>query len=85
MRIVPSVGLASGGVGDREPTPEELAAIEAEWPVIAAELELLDVELELLGRPASPLDARRLRRATRRVLAARVLVAAADGAGSAVA
>jgi hypothetical protein len=66
---------------DAEPTPIQLAAIEAEWPLIAAELELLDAHLVLLinaGR-VSALDHRRIRRAQRRMLAARRAVAGAHG------
>lgn len=53
------------------PTAADLAAIEAEWPLIAAQLDLLDAEITLLyaedrGGP-SPLDWRRLRRAEARV------------------
>ncbi|MGC4891201.1 DUF6284 family protein [Micromonospora sp. DT227] len=60
-----------------EPAAVELAAIEAEWPLIAAELDVLDAEITMLnaedhGGP-SPLDWRRLRRAE-----ARVTRAAAD-------
>ncbi|MEV6367558.1 DUF6284 family protein [Micromonospora musae] len=45
----------------------DLAAIDAEWPLIAAELDVLDAEITMLyaedrGGP-SPLDWRRLRRA----------------------
>jgi hypothetical protein len=61
-----------------EPTGAELAAIEAEWPLIDAELALLDAEilaLAVVGGP-SPLDRRRVRRAERRVLAARLRLAA---------
>ena len=56
----------------KEPTAANLAAIEAEWPLIEAELAVVDAEARLLaaGRP-SPLDWRRLRRAQRRVLSAR--------------
>ncbi|MGW6263473.1 DUF6284 family protein [Streptomyces sp. NPDC055085] len=54
-----------------EPTDAELDAIEAEAPLIDAELELLDVQIALLDRPASVLGARRLRRATNKVLAER--------------
>ncbi len=57
-----------------EPTAADLAAIEAEWPLVEAELGLLDAEIVALsaaGGP-SPLDWRRLRRAERRVLAARL-------------
>lgn len=59
---------------DVEPTPAELTAIEAEWPLIEAELALLDAQLAVLnaaGGP-SPLEWRRLRRASRRVLAAQL-------------
>ncbi|WP_435588064.1 DUF6284 family protein [Micromonospora aurantiaca (nom. illeg.)] len=60
-----------------EPTAADLAAIETEWPLIAAELDVLDAEITMLyaedhGGP-SPLDWRRLRRAE-----ARVTRAAAD-------
>ena len=60
------------------PSPAEMAAIEAEWPVIEAELNLLDAEivaLSAVGGP-SPLDWRRVRRAERRVLAARLRLTA---------
>lgn len=55
-----------------EPSPENLAAIEAEWPLIEAELSVLDAEIALInaadhGGP-SPLDWRRLRRAEARVI-----------------
>jgi hypothetical protein len=63
---------------DEEPTAAELAAIEAEWPLIDAELAVLDAQIRALsaaGGP-SPLDWRRLRRAERRVLAARLRLAA---------
>ncbi|MCX5119898.1 DUF6284 family protein [Micromonospora sp. NBC_00362] len=54
-----------------DPTAADLAAIDAEWPLIAADLDLLDAEITLLyaedhGGP-SPLDWRRLRRAEARV------------------
>ncbi|MFI6331985.1 DUF6284 family protein [Micromonospora chersina] len=60
-----------------EPTAADLAAIDAEWPLIAAELDVLDAEITLLyaedrGGPTA-LDWRRLRRAE-----ARVTRAAAD-------
>jgi hypothetical protein len=57
-----------------EPTAADLAAIEAEWPLIEAELDVLDAEISMLaaaGGP-SPLDWRRLRRAERRALVARL-------------
>ncbi|WBB81283.1 DUF6284 family protein [Micromonospora sp. WMMD882] len=54
-----------------EPTPADLGAIDAEWPLVAAELDLLDAEISLIyaedhGGP-SPLDWRRVRRAEARV------------------
>jgi Family of unknown function (DUF6284) len=47
-----------------EPTARELRAIETEWPVIEADLFVLDAEISFLStkRP-SELDWRRLRRA----------------------
>jgi Family of unknown function (DUF6284) len=53
------------------PTAGDLDAIEAEWPLIAAEMDLLDAEIAHhyaadRGGP-SPLDWRRLRRAEARV------------------
>ena len=54
-----------------EPSADELDAIEAEWPLIAAELAVLDAEIDVLnaadhGGPTE-LDWRRLRRAEARV------------------
>ena len=53
------------------PSAADLAAIEAEWPLIAAELDLLDAEINLInaadrGGP-TVLDWRRLRRAESKV------------------
>ncbi|MGW9439236.1 DUF6284 family protein [Streptomyces sp. NPDC055607] len=56
---------------DGEPSDAELNAIEREMPLIVAEVDLLDVEIALLDRPVTELDAQRLRRRRRRVLAAR--------------
>lgn len=72
-----SVGThaASRSPGE-EPTPDELAAIDAEWSAIDAELDLVDAEIRVLtaeGGP-SPLDWRRLRRAEHRALTARHLI-----------
>ncbi|MFI6332148.1 DUF6284 family protein [Micromonospora chersina] len=60
-----------------EPTAADLAAIDTEWPLIAAELDVLDAEISMIyaedhGGPTA-LDWRRLRRAE-----ARVTRAAAD-------
>jgi hypothetical protein len=60
--------------GEPDPVAADLAAIEAEWPLIEAELAVLDAQIRMLsaaGGP-SPLDWRRLRRARRQVIAARV-------------
>ncbi|MFD9143993.1 DUF6284 family protein [[Kitasatospora] papulosa] len=60
---------------DIEPSAAELDAIEQEMPLIRAEAELLDVQIMTFDRPASELDERRIRRARRRVLAARRVLA----------
>ncbi|MEE6260184.1 DUF6284 family protein [Plantactinospora sonchi] len=54
-----------------QPTAADLAAIEHEWPLIAADLDLLDAEITLIyaedhGGPTE-LDWRRVRRAEARV------------------
>ncbi|SHI19875.1 DUF6284 family protein [Streptomyces sp. 3214.6] len=54
-----------------EPTAAELDAIELESPLILAEVDLLDAQIMTLDRPANEVDARRIRRAPNRVLAAR--------------
>ncbi|QEU86013.1 DUF6284 family protein [Streptomyces viridosporus] len=55
-----------------EPTDAELDAIETEMPVILADVDLLDAHITTLDRTPTELDARRIRRARRRALAARV-------------
>jgi hypothetical protein len=52
------------------PTPEDLAAIEREMPLIRAEIALVDAEIRVLTAPGHPsdLDWRRLRRAEAQVL-----------------
>jgi hypothetical protein len=59
---------------DKEPTAADLTAIEAEWPVMAAELAVVDAEIAALSVASSPspLDWRRIRRAEHQVLAARL-------------
>ncbi|MFC8018754.1 DUF6284 family protein [[Kitasatospora] papulosa] len=54
-----------------EPSAAELDAIEQEMPLIRAEVELLDAQILTIDRPANELDERRIRRAGRKVLAAR--------------
>lgn len=53
-----------------EPHRADLAAIEAEWPVIAAELEVVDAECRLARTPADALTIRAHRRAVRGLLTA---------------
>jgi hypothetical protein len=74
------------GFGDeddgREPTPAELAAIEAEWPSIEAELSALDQEITRLiqADQVCELDRRRVRRAQARSLTARRFTAGTNAA-----
>ncbi|SOE13670.1 hypothetical protein SAMN06272775_4646 [Streptomyces sp. 2323.1] len=69
--IVPVQGGVTAPEYDREPTAAELDAIDAEMPLISAQVELLDAQIMILDRPVSELDARRIRRALGKVLAAR--------------
>ncbi|MBF8169434.1 DUF6284 family protein [Streptomyces anthocyanicus] len=55
-----------------EPTAAELDAIEREMPVILADVDLLDAHIVTLDRTPTEVDDRRIRRARRRALAARV-------------
>ncbi|MFJ2755215.1 DUF6284 family protein [Nocardioides sp. NPDC087217] len=50
------------------PTRGDLAAIEAEWPQIAAEVDLVDAECRLLADPADALAKRAHRRAVSSLL-----------------
>ncbi|MFE9842495.1 DUF6284 family protein [Streptomyces goshikiensis] len=54
-----------------EPSDAELDAIEWEMPLILADVDLLDAEIAVLDRAPSEVDAQRIRRARRRMLAAR--------------
>ncbi|GBQ04430.1 hypothetical protein SSP531S_59260 [Streptomyces spongiicola] len=54
------------------PTAAELDAIEREMPVILADVDLLDAYIVTLDRTPTEVDERRIRRARRRALAARV-------------
>jgi len=58
-----------------EPTDAELDAIEREMPAILADVDLLDAQIITLDRTPTELDARRIRRARRRVLAERAALA----------
>ncbi|MFJ7229708.1 DUF6284 family protein [Streptomyces tendae] len=55
-----------------EPAAAELDAIEREMPVILADVDLLDAHIVTLDRTPTEMDDRRIRRARRRALAARV-------------
>ncbi|MFG2959639.1 DUF6284 family protein [Streptomyces sp. NPDC048291] len=55
-----------------EPTDAELDAIEQEIPLILADVDLLDAQIITLDRTPTDLDTRRIRRARRRALAARL-------------
>ncbi|SHN05122.1 DUF6284 family protein [Cryptosporangium aurantiacum] len=63
--------LGSVELSDREPTCADLAAIEVEWPVIAAEIDVVDAMTRMARAEAGPteLDWQALRSAERRVLA----------------
>ncbi|GAA2763655.1 DUF6284 family protein [Streptomyces paradoxus] len=55
----------------KEPTDAELDAIELEMPAILADVDLVDAEIAALDNRPTELDARRIRRARRKALAAR--------------
>lgn len=67
---------------DGEPSAAELDAIEIEMPLILAEVDLLDAQIATLDRTLSMLDTRRIRRARRRVIAARLALTNQAAAGS---
>ncbi|MEU8692126.1 DUF6284 family protein [Streptomyces sp. NPDC048665] len=58
-----------------EPTSAELDAIEQEMPLILADVDLLDAQITTLDHAPNEVDARRIRRARRRVLAERAALA----------
>jgi hypothetical protein len=70
-------------VSDEGPTDTDLAKIEREWPLIAAELDVVNAQIAQLtaGPFASELDWRRLRRAEHRVLAVQRKLAERAGGG----
>lgn len=73
--IVTVQGAVTAFADFMEPTDTELDAIEHEMPVILAEVDLLDAQIITLDRTPTELDKRRIRRAHRRVLAARLALA----------
>ncbi|MFJ5269312.1 DUF6284 family protein [Streptomyces sp. NPDC088358] len=54
-----------------EPTDAELSAIEAEMPLILADVDLIDAQITAMDHAPNDVDARRVRRALARVLAER--------------
>ncbi|MFD5984553.1 DUF6284 family protein [Streptomyces cyaneofuscatus] len=56
---------------DGEPSNAELDAIETEMPLILADVDLLDAQIMTIDRTPTELDQQRIRRAQRRMLAAR--------------
>ncbi|WP_030720490.1 DUF6284 family protein [Streptomyces griseus] len=56
---------------DGEPSDAELDEIETESPLILAQVALLDAQIMTIDRTPTELDQQRIRRARRRVLAAR--------------
>jgi hypothetical protein len=67
----------------KEPTDAELDAIELEMPAILADVDLVDAEIAALEHVPGELDARRIRRARRKALATRVVLANSAGCGEA--
>ncbi|MET9126364.1 DUF6284 family protein [Streptomyces sp. NPDC004528] len=51
-----------------EPTDAELSAIEAEMPLILADVDLIDAQITAMDDTPNDVDARRVRRALARVL-----------------
>ncbi|MEU9634439.1 DUF6284 family protein [Streptomyces tendae] len=73
MNLIVTVQDAVTAFADfMEPTNAELDAIEQEMPVILADVDLLDAQIITLDRTPTEVDDRRIRRARRRALAARV-------------
>ncbi|MGH3737257.1 MAG: DUF6284 family protein [Micromonosporaceae bacterium] len=72
------VAADDGQNHDGEPTPGELAVLDREAPILAAEWELLHAELACQERPRDARTVRRVQRARLRVLCEQV--AAIDAA-----
>jgi hypothetical protein len=83
MNPIVTVQDAVTAFGDfMEPTDAELDVIEREMPVILADVDLLDAYITTLGRTPTELDNRRIRRARRRALAARLALLNQDAGAS---
>ncbi|MFK8849400.1 DUF6284 family protein [Streptomyces sp. Ac-502] len=63
----------------QEPSAADLAAIETEMPVLVAEVELLDARIAALDTPVPEVTIRRIRRARRKLIAARLALANRPG------
>ncbi|CAL9512011.1 DUF6284 family protein [Streptomyces sp. enrichment culture] len=83
MNVIVTVQDAVTAFADfMEPTSAELDAIEREMPVILADVDLLDAYITTLDRTPTELDNRRIRRARRRALAARLALLNRDAGAS---
>ncbi|MGW8795166.1 DUF6284 family protein [Streptomyces althioticus] len=83
MNPIVTVQDAVTAFGDfMEPTNAELDSIGREMPVILADVDLLDAYITTLDRIPSELDNRRIRRARRRALAARLALLNQDASAS---
>ncbi|MER7919418.1 MULTISPECIES: DUF6284 family protein [unclassified Streptomyces] len=83
MELIVTVRDAVTAFADfMEPTSAELDAIEQEMPLILADVDLLDAQIITLDRTPNELDARRIRRARRRVLAERAALATRTAAAA---
>ncbi|MFZ4183503.1 DUF6284 family protein [Streptomyces pseudogriseolus] len=83
MNPIVTVQDAVTGFADfMEPTNAELDAIGREMPVILADVDLLDAYITTLDRTPTELDNRRIRRARRRALAARLALLNQDAGAS---
>lgn len=74
MGIVPDLAIVEAVTAFApwlEPTADELDAIEREFPLILAEVDELEARIAVLDRTPTQVDEQRIRRARRRVLAAR--------------
>jgi hypothetical protein len=71
-RTAPPPTQTRSGDEWQEPTVADLRAIEAEWPVLAAEVELVDAECRAATHPG-PVSRRAVQRALRRLATANAL------------
>ncbi|WP_354597800.1 DUF6284 family protein [Streptomyces sp. JL1001] len=71
MKSIALQAVVTAAAFDGEPSDAELDAIETESPLILADVALLDAQIMTIDRTPNELDQQRIRRAHRRVLAAR--------------